>query len=123
VSHSDFTAADFAGYAPEFRRSGVASASRTLGYIGLLAWILPIVGVPLTFIGFALGIASLRGSEPRKALRATLFCTVGLLLSVSNSIAGIYLYTHGKFPTTTAAPTLIVNPHCQSRTSASTNGQ
>jgi hypothetical protein len=118
VSHSDFTAADFAGYAPEFRRSGVASASRTLGYIGLLTWILPIVGVPLALVGLALGIASLRGSEPRKALRATLFCTVGLLLSV-----GIYLYTHGKFPSATTAPTLIVNPHCESQPSTSTNGR
>lgn len=116
MAYPNYAASDFSTYAPETRRSGLASASRILGYIGLLAWLLPIVGLPITVIGLALGIASLKGVETGKAVRASLLCTVGLLLTIGNSIAGIYLYTHGKFPTLPqqASPQQIVNPHCVS---------
>jgi hypothetical protein len=123
VSYSNFTAADLEPYGREVGGSGTASVSRTLGYIGLLAWIFPVVGFPLALIGLALGVASLRGGDPGKARRAIMLCSVGLLLSVANAIGGIYLYTHGNFATTTAsAPAEIINPHCQPQTPASTTG-
>lgn len=116
MSFSDFATADFATSAPNAGRSRLVSASRTLGYIGLLAWILPVVGVPLTLIGVALGIASLRVTDTGKAVRAILLCTIGLLLNVGDLIV-----TKGKFPMMTAtSPVEIINPHCHPHPSAST---
>jgi hypothetical protein len=120
MSYSNYAASDFSAYPREVRGSGPITASRTLGYVGLLAWLLPVVGFPVTLIGFVLGILSLWGAEPGKALRATLLCAFGLLLTAANSYAGYYMYTHGKFAKATPPQAQqMVNPHCESPASTS----
>lgn len=117
MSYSNYAASDYAAYARETGRSGLASASRMLGFIGLLAWILPIVGFPIAVIGLVLGIVSLKDGNRGKTLTGIVLCSVGLVLTLVNSAAGIYLYTQGKSAT---SPTEIINPHFESRPSAST---
>jgi hypothetical protein len=119
---SKHVASEFARYTPETPPSRLLSASRTFGSIGLLTSILPVVGFPLTFIGLALGIASLRGAERGKAVRACLLCGVGLLLSVATAAAGYYLYTNGGFATSTEPQAQqILNPHYGPHPSAATS--
>ncbi len=63
--------------------SGKATTSLILGYIGLLAWIIPLFGLPITITGLVMGI---KGNS--KA--GTILCIIGLVLTIINSAIGAY---------------------------------
>ena len=66
--------------APERRR---ASLALWLGLGGLLAWLVPLVGIPVSVIGGGLAVSSLRGSGRGRAGFALALCALGLVLSVA----------------------------------------
>jgi hypothetical protein len=75
--------------------NGMAVAGLVLGIIGMLAWLLPIVGLPTAIVGI---ILAARG---RNALSGRTMATVGLVLSIIalafaliNAAAGAYMATH-----------------------------
>jgi DNA-directed RNA polymerase subunit RPC12/RpoP len=59
-------------------------ASLILGIVGLLAWLIPLVGFPVTIIGLILGIR-------KKYLPGIILNIIGLVLTLGNSIWGAIL--------------------------------
>jgi hydrogenase/urease accessory protein HupE len=69
-------------------------AALVLGYVGLLGWLLPILGIPLTIVGIVLSAKGLRTPERRRAVIALVLNIVGLLLSIGASALGVYWAYH-----------------------------
>ncbi|HMD52937.1 MAG TPA: DUF4190 domain-containing protein [Phycisphaerae bacterium] len=74
---------------------GKATASLVLGIIGMLAWILPILGFPITITGLVLGIKSLESPRRGTAIAGVVLNTIALVLTTANSAIGAYLGATG----------------------------
>ncbi len=75
---------------------GKAIASLCLGLFGLIAWFLPIIGLPTTITGLVLGIKSLQGPRKRMATAGIVPCIIGLVASIANGAIGAYLGATGQ---------------------------
>jgi hypothetical protein len=75
---------------------GKAIASLCLGLFGLIAWFLPIIGLPVTITGLVLGIKSLNGPRNGMATTGIVLCIIGLVLSTANAAIGAYLGATGQ---------------------------
>ena len=67
-----------------------------LGIFGMIAWILPIVGLPVTIWGLVRGIKALSGPNQAMAIVAIILCSLGMVLSVLNAAFGVYLFATGQ---------------------------
>ena len=83
---------------PEPSRRGMAIASMVLGICGLLAWLLPCIGLPATVTGLILGILSRRGTARGMAVAGIVLCSIGLALTAINAGYGAYLGATGQHP-------------------------
>jgi hypothetical protein len=78
---------------------GFSIASMVLGCVGLLAWCLPILGLPVTITGLALGVRGLSSRSTKGlAIAGVALCGVGLLLSMVNAAVGAYMGATGQHP-------------------------
>jgi hypothetical protein len=75
---------------------GKAIASLVLGIIGLFAWCLPIVGLPVTITGLVLGIKGLKSSAKGMATAGIALCILGLVASIINAAIGAYMGATGQ---------------------------
>jgi hypothetical protein len=82
--------------APTPAGGGKAIWSLCLGLFGLLAWFLPIIGLPVTITGLVLGIKSLSGPRRGMAIAGIVLCITGLLASIANAAIGAYLGATGQ---------------------------
>ena len=71
----------------------MATAALVLGIIGLIAWLLPIIGYPVTIVGLVLGIKSVKSEKRGMAIAGIVMSSIGLVLSLVNSILGVVLYS------------------------------
>ena len=80
---------------PEPRGGGLAVASLVLGILSLIAWLLPIAGLPVAIVGLILGILG-RGSRNRgMATGGIITSSIGLGLSLINAILGAIFSLQG----------------------------
>jgi hypothetical protein len=75
---------------------GKAVASLCLGLFGLIAWLLPIIGFPVTITGLVLGIKSLNGPRRGMATAGIVLCIIGLVITTINAAIGAYLGATGQ---------------------------
>ena len=75
---------------------GKAIASLCLGLLGLVAWLLPIIGLPVTITGLVLGIQSRSGPRKGMATAGIVLCIIGLVASSVNAAIGAYLGATGQ---------------------------
>ena len=61
-----------------------------LGILSLLAWLLPIVGLPVSAVALGLGVAGRSSSARRMAIAAIVLASIGLALTVINGGLGMY---------------------------------
>ncbi len=81
-------------------KNGMATTSLVLGSIGLLAWCLPILGLPVTITGIVLGVKGLPSYKQGAAITGIVLNIVGLVLSLLNAALGAYIAVasqHGHF--------------------------
>ncbi|MBR3575257.1 MAG: hypothetical protein IKN97_08850 [Lachnospiraceae bacterium] len=71
----------------------MATAALVLGIISLVAWLIPIIGYPVTIVGLVLGIKSVKSEKRGMAIAGIVMSSIGLVLSLVNSIAGVILYS------------------------------
>jgi hypothetical protein len=72
-------------------------ASLALGILGLLAWIIPLFGYPITITGLVLGVKGKKIEEGRgMATAGFALSVIGLVLTVINSAWGAYLGATGR---------------------------
>lgn len=75
--------------------SGKATASLVLGIIGLVAWYIPLFGLPITVIGLVMGFSAKKVAPSGKVTAGIVLSIIGLVLSVINAAAGAYLAAIG----------------------------
>jgi hypothetical protein len=61
-----------------------------VGIVSLIAWLLPIIGIPVSIIGLYLGNQEKKKGE-NSIKNGILFSAIGLILSIINGIAGAIL--------------------------------
>ena len=66
-----------------------------MGLLSLVAWLVPVIGVPVALIGFSKSRAGLEledsPSRRRVAVAGLVLSTVGLTLSLVNALAAAYM--------------------------------
>ena len=65
-----------------------STASLVLGIIGFVAWLIPLIGFPVTIIGLILGIR-------RKYTAGIVLNVIGLVITLINSVIGAVLGAQG----------------------------
>lgn len=74
--------------------NGKATAALVLGVVSLIAWLLPLLGFPVSIIGLILGFAEIKKPGYSKASSAgTILSAIGLVLTIINSIAGAIAFS------------------------------
>jgi hypothetical protein len=68
----------------------VATWAFVLGLASLVAWILPILGLPVSATGLGLGVAGQRSSRRGLAIVAIVLASIGLVLTIVNAGLGFY---------------------------------
>ena len=78
------------------KHNGKATASLVLGIIGMIAWLIPLLGFPVTMIGVIMGFFGVNSN--RKALGTTglIFSIISLVLCAVNSALGAYMGSIGQ---------------------------
>lgn len=59
-----------------------------IGIVSLIAWLLPLLGFPVSIIGLYLGYKDIKKSENLSVRRGILFSQIGLILTIINAILG-----------------------------------
>lgn len=75
------------------KNNGLSIASFVLGLVGLLAWLLPLVGYPVTIVGLILGCISRKHGKNGFGLTGIILCIICLVLTLGNSCLGVLLFT------------------------------
>jgi hypothetical protein len=78
------------------RGGGKAIASLVLGIASLVAWLLPVVGIPVAITGLVLGLLDRRSRNRGLAIGGIVTATIGLVAGLINSAAGVYLKLTGQ---------------------------
>lgn len=82
------------------RKTGVgeAIASLALGIIGMMAWFIPLFGLPITVVGLVLGIKGLKSENKGIAVAGLTLSIIGLVATIINASIGAYLGATGQHP-------------------------
>ncbi len=78
------------------KNDGKAIASFVLGIIGLVAWLIPLLGFPISIVGLVLASLSLNKGQKGKAVVGLVLCILGLVATLINSVIGAYLGVTGQ---------------------------
>lgn len=76
------------------RVSGASTAALIFGVLGIVAWILPLVGYPITIGGLVLGIVGYNSDHSSRAMIGIVLSVVFLIATIASSIYGVYMVTH-----------------------------
>lgn len=77
-------------------KKGFSIASMVLGISGFIACCLPLIGYPVTITGLVLGIIGIKKGGKGMAIAGIITSAISLLLTLINSIAGVYLNATGQ---------------------------
>lgn len=80
----------------EKHSSNSAIASLVLGAVGLIAWLIPIFGLPITITGLIQGTKGMSSPSRNLALIGLVLCAIGLAASLGNMAWGAYLGATGQ---------------------------
>jgi len=83
---------------PTVKVGGKATTSLVLGIIGLIAWVIPLFGLPIAVTGLIFGIKSLDSTKRTRAIAGVTLCIIGLVLTIVNASIGAYLGATGQHP-------------------------
>lgn len=74
---------------------GKATAALVLGICGLVAWIIPLIGLPVTIVGLVLAVKGLK-QHKKFAKAAMILAIIGLVASIANFAVGAYMGATGQ---------------------------
>ena len=62
----------------------MGTAALTLGIVGLITWVFPVFGLPVSIVGLILGLIVLirKSSDRRKAIAAVILCFIEIVLNM-----------------------------------------
>lgn len=79
-------------------KKGLSITSLILGILGLIVWLLPIIGFPIIIVGLVLGICGRNKGGKGMATAGIVLCIITLILTTANSAIGAYKGYHGQLP-------------------------
>jgi len=68
-----------------------------LGILSLIAWLLPIVGLPVAIVGLVLGFQGVN-RQRGLAIAGIILSSIGLVAAAINSVIGAYMGATGQHP-------------------------
>lgn len=71
-------------------KNGKATTGLVLGIIGLIAWLIPLIGAPITIIGLIFGIKGLKSLKRGVAIAGIVLSSIGLFATIVNASIGAY---------------------------------
>jgi len=86
------------GEIPKTKRSPAPIIAFILGVFGLVAWLLPFIGIPVAAIGLYLGIKSVAGPKRAIAIVAIVLCSISMVAVIANASIGAYMGATGQHP-------------------------
>lgn len=75
-----------------------SAAPQVLSIIGMFAWFLPIIGLPVSIIGLVLSIKELNNYEDKSTKIWITLSIIGIVLSLINASIGAYMGATGQHP-------------------------
>jgi len=79
-------------------KQGKPVTALVLGIVGMIAWLIPIIGLPVQITGLVFGIKALKSPKRGMAIAAIVLCIIGLVLTIINAAIGAYLGATGQIP-------------------------
>lgn len=70
---------------------GKSIASFVLGLVGIIAWLIPLFGYPVTIAGLSLGCIARKDKKNGYSLAGIILCIITLILTLINSIVGVLM--------------------------------
>lgn len=70
---------------------GKSIASFVLGLVGIIAWLIPLFGYPVTIVGLSLGCIARKEEKNTYSLVGIILCIITLVLTLINSIMGVIM--------------------------------
>jgi uncharacterized membrane protein len=68
--------------------SGKAKAGFILGLISIVAWFIPLFGVPVTIVGLVMSILGIKSSKKKLAIAGVILTIIFLILTIINAAVG-----------------------------------
>ena len=81
---------------PAENPTGKAIAGFVLGLVGMLAWCLPVFGLPITIAGLVMSILGLKSTNRGIAIAGVVLNSVGLVFTLINAAIGAYMGATGQ---------------------------
>lgn len=75
------------------KADGKSIASFVLGIVGIIAWLLPLFGYPVTIVGLVLGCIERKDKKNGFNLAGIILSSITLALTLGNSILGVIMYS------------------------------
>jgi hypothetical protein len=75
-----------------------ATTSLVLGIIGMVAWFIPIIGLPIQIVGLLFCIKAKHSTKSGHATAGIVLCIIGLVFSIVNASIGAYMGATGQHP-------------------------
>lgn len=73
------------------KQNNKAIAGLVLGITSLLAWLLPLLGYPVSIVGIIMGALGKKSEKENIAIVGLVLSIIGLVLTLGNSACGVYL--------------------------------
>ena len=73
------------------KQNNKAIAGLVLGITSLLAWLLPLLGYPVSIVGIIMGALGKKSEKKHIAIVGLVLAIIGLVLTLGNSAYGVYL--------------------------------
>ncbi len=70
---------------------GKSIASFVLGLVGIVAWLIPLFGYPVTITGLALGCVARKNEKNGFSLAGIILSAITLAMTLINSILGVIM--------------------------------
>jgi K+ transporter len=91
TEHNPYRPLDSSSTLPQAGTSGKATTALVLGVASLIAWCLPIVGLPVSITGIVFALKAQGQTGGSRAIAGLILNIIGLCLSVFNAALGAYL--------------------------------
>lgn len=73
------------------KSSGLAITSLVLGIVGLLLWLCPLIGLPVTVLGIIFGSVGINSAGRGMAIAGLVMSIIGLILTIINAFFGFVM--------------------------------
>lgn len=75
------------------KNNGKATAGFVLGLVSIIAWIIPLFGIPVSVIGIIMSALGIKSEKKTKAIVGLVFSIIFLIATIINAVYGAMLFS------------------------------